>query len=388
VRIRKHIKNSLRLATVFILPLSMLFAGTASASGSAYFSLSPSSGSYKTGSTITLTVKETSSGSDNTNAVQANLSYSSSLLKYVSTGLGPFSLCAQNSGGSGSVHVGCAATSTESGTQTVATIKFTVQAKGTATVSMASGSDIDNTSGASVWNGSLPKATFTLTSSSSSSSSSGSTSSYTPPTSSSTTTKPKTTTKTPTQTKPTTTTPSTVVPPTATLDITVTDSNGKPIKNAKVVVDNNYTKYSDAQGKVSYTSLKPGEHSVVVTANGKQLSQVTIPLSANQTEPLAFKLTSTSSSAPKVTATIMILAAFLGGAAFWYFKIFRKPFGGASMPVADVVVNGQQFGPPQKKDPNLTALAQRLAKLDSPSQQVPQQSTPGRTDTTRPSSRF
>src|SRR5665213_1162383 len=84
----KTIKNhALRLAMAIsvavmtVVGLTSPYAAHA-ATGDAYFSLSPSSGSYTVGDNLVLTVSETSTSGDNTNAVQVNLSYPSSQLQY------------------------------------------------------------------------------------------------------------------------------------------------------------------------------------------------------------------------------------------------------------------------------------------------------------------
>jgi len=164
---KKYRQQLLMLALALLLvsgiSLNLINRAPVSASGDASFTLAPSSGSHNVGTTLTITVSETSSGGDNVNAVEANLSYPTADLTYQSTTLsGPFSLCGDNTGGSGTVTVACASSTTETGTQSVAQISFTVIGAGTAAVDMIAGSDIDNTSGTSVWNGSLPTTSFTL----------------------------------------------------------------------------------------------------------------------------------------------------------------------------------------------------------------------------------
>ena len=162
----KHIHQpfiAIIMALVVGLIPATVMCTQAYATGDAYFSLSPTGGSYTVGNTLILSVTETSTSGDNVNAAQANLSYPSSLLLYKSMSLnGPFTLCGQEAAGSGSVAIGCASPTAESGTQAIAQISFSVIASGTAAISMTSGSDIDNTNGVSVWNGVLPSASFTL----------------------------------------------------------------------------------------------------------------------------------------------------------------------------------------------------------------------------------
>lgn len=163
---------------ICVMGLSLTVPDTALAAGTASFSFSATSGSYHVGDTINISISETSALSDNVNAVQTDLSYNTSFLQYQSTTLtGPFTICATNSGGGGSVSLACASPSTVSGTQAVATISFKVLATGSTAVSMASTSDIDNNLGSSVWDGILPSASFTLTAASSSSGGGGGSSS-------------------------------------------------------------------------------------------------------------------------------------------------------------------------------------------------------------------
>lgn len=106
--------------------------------------LAPATGSYASGATITMTIRM-SSGSVGVNAVQANLTYPTAQLQFVSTSTAgsPFTTTIQNSGGSGSVQlgVGILAGST-SGDQLVGTVTFTALNAGSAAVSFAAGSGI------------------------------------------------------------------------------------------------------------------------------------------------------------------------------------------------------------------------------------------------------
>ncbi len=136
--------------------------------GDAYFSLSPSSGSYSVGSSFNVNIYETAQTSDNVQGVNVILAYDSSDLQFnsVSETGSPFSLVAKSSGGNGSVQVAEASTATVSGgQQLVATINFTVitaNSPNPTTISIANGSDIQTASLTSVWNGALTSASFTL----------------------------------------------------------------------------------------------------------------------------------------------------------------------------------------------------------------------------------
>jgi hypothetical protein len=86
--------------------------------------LSPSSTTVTDGQTFTLNLMI--SPGTSVNAVQATVSYSTSLLQYNSDSLGAFSTCTQNSGGGGNVSLSCAMLgSSTSSTSEIASISFT-----------------------------------------------------------------------------------------------------------------------------------------------------------------------------------------------------------------------------------------------------------------------
>lgn len=168
----RNLKRTALIGLALVIAIAAVFVFNnpkVSASGDdAYFTLSPTSGSYNYPSTITLNITETSDSGDNVNAVQANLTYPDTLLSISSISTGssddsPFTLEAQDTAGSGVIDLAFASSSTVSGTQNFASINFNILSSGTAAVDMVSGSGIDNTSGSSVWNGVLPTASYTLT---------------------------------------------------------------------------------------------------------------------------------------------------------------------------------------------------------------------------------
>jgi len=296
----------------------------------AYFSLSPSSGSYTVGNTLTVSISETSSASDDTNAVGVDLSFPSSLLTYSSSTLtGPFTLCGNNTHTSSTVSVACVASAAQSGTKAVLSVTFKVKAAGTASVKMTNGTDtgIDNTSGTSVWDGVLRSGSFTLKSATTQSSggstgSSGTTSSI-PTSSGSTTTKPSTTTtkkKTTAQTATKSTTQ-----PLGSLSITVSDDEGGRLVNALVVLDNQQKSYTNASGIANFAGVKSGNHTVTVTAAGQKQYSATVTLSPGQNKLVTYQLSKATVAPPhstmpwsaiSIVAGVVVLAA--AGAAFWY----------------------------------------------------------------------
>ena len=393
-----------------LVSLVALLNRSAYASGDASFTLSPSSGSYQTGSTITVSVSETSTSGDNVNAVQANISYPTSLLQYDSISLtGPFTLCGQQSASGGIVGIGCASTSTVSGAQNVASVTFTVEAAGTATLTMSSGSDIDNTSGTSVWNGTLPSASYTLStpstgsggnsgggtsgssgssSGSSGSSKSGSSGSTTKATSTPASSSTPTTTTTgggstnggsttPTKSTLTTTGSDTTTPQPTTasgsVTVSVTNADGAPVANAKVVLDGRFTEYTNTQGKAGFSAIATGGHTLQVTAPGKTTTQETITLSGDQNKLVALKLQTSSSLVTTIVFSIVALVV-LGMAGFGIYRYIILPKReGVGVPVSSMapVVGGADM--PMTVDSTLTpttpAQMPQTIRPDHPSNQ-------------------
>jgi hypothetical protein len=140
----KRITNIFLLLLLGIAPLYTL--RPASAAASATISLSPSSSTVKNGTTFTVNIYE-NSGTEPVNAVEADLSYPTSLLNFSS--ISSSSACpinAQSTGGSGSVKIarGCGNPPNGiTGNQLVASVRFTAKANsGIATVSFVSGTKV------------------------------------------------------------------------------------------------------------------------------------------------------------------------------------------------------------------------------------------------------
>jgi hypothetical protein len=138
---KQRLKPSLAAGLASLL-LLLGIAPAASAAGTASMYLVPSSGTYAPGAVISVGVYE-DSGSDQVNAVQANLTYSTSTLTFSSiSDSSAFGVDAQSTGGGGSVQIGRGAISPVSGAQLVATVRFTASAAGSASISFASGSAV------------------------------------------------------------------------------------------------------------------------------------------------------------------------------------------------------------------------------------------------------
>ena len=116
----------------------------ASAAGSATLYLNPASGSVKNGNTIILGVY-VNSGSEPINAVQANLTYSTSQLTYIGySSSSAFSIEAENpSGNTGALRFARGTTTPKTGVQQVVSVTFRAAASsGTAAVNFSSSSAV------------------------------------------------------------------------------------------------------------------------------------------------------------------------------------------------------------------------------------------------------
>lgn len=309
--------------------------------GDASFSLSPTTGTYTVGSTLTLSVYETSSSSDNTNAVDANLTYPANLLKYNTQTLGAFTLCTSQYGGNGSVGMACAAPTTQSGTELAVAISFTVQAAGAAQISMvsSSGTDIDSTSGASVWNGSLPSANYTfntpVVNGGGGSTSPVSTNTSRPTTvrsSDSTSSAPASIKSTTTQTTTNSTTPSPVVVSLGSISITVTDSSGHHIANATVILDRTRLARTNSDGVANFSAVRNGNHSLSIRAQGMKPYNANITLTPGQNILVKYSLAKSTvmpsaqngGTVLLVIVIIAIAALMLAGGIYGYFRKFHQ----------------------------------------------------------------
>ncbi len=287
------------------------------AAGSATLSLSSGS-SYTVGDTFSVTIRE-NSGSDPVNAVQADLSYDSSKLQYLSTNVSSsiFNLAGPSSGGSGSVSIartkdGVAVT----GTQTVAVVNFKAIATGSATISFKpSSSIVRNTDYTNVWNGNTTGATYTINpvpvapAPSTPPSSGGSNSGNTPATNTPSTGGGSSTNNSPSNPS-SSDSPDSNAPSsdnsnsTDTSDsgdesskseesavngagyvvgIKVLDANKKPVVGAKVTI-NGVTKTTDNTGVAGFTDMPEGNYKAEIEYDGKKVtSDVSVVKGASTT---------------------------------------------------------------------------------------------------------
>jgi hypothetical protein len=310
------------------------------AAGDAYFSLYPSSGSYVTGNSFTLNITETSSSGDNVQGVQAYLAYNSTYLRYNSLTLSgsPFTLCAQQTGGGGSVEVSCASSPNPvgGGTYPVAQVNFTVLAAGSTSISITSSSDIQNNYENSVWNGALTSASFTLSNplpppAPTSTSSPHQTSSYTPtPTSTPViankggTTAPISSTAKNTPISTPTSTTIAENPPFGNITIIVTNSHGQPIANAKVIIDKTLIRYTNSAGQVIFSNVHTGLNTITIIRPGDVTTNSKLSIIAGNNKPVNFRLAKSFNSLTVVIPAIIILVLLFGGIGFWRFRDKHK----------------------------------------------------------------
>jgi hypothetical protein len=113
------------LSVVSLVGLGYYVATSLAAAGSMY--LTPASGSYAAGSTLTVTVRINTYG-DNVNAVQADLTYPTSKLSFqsVDATASAFDITAPTSGGNGAVSIARGKIGNVVGDVEVAKVKFTV----------------------------------------------------------------------------------------------------------------------------------------------------------------------------------------------------------------------------------------------------------------------
>jgi hypothetical protein len=145
---------------------SALYVPIAHAAGSASFEFSPASGSYQKGATLSVTVNVNPAGS-NVNAVQADISFPTAQLAYVSTSFTgsafDIAVVSQASGGTISIARGVSGGNSISATSKLATITFTVVGQsGTASLAMLNSSAIVDTGSNNVWNEATAGASYTL----------------------------------------------------------------------------------------------------------------------------------------------------------------------------------------------------------------------------------
>jgi hypothetical protein len=142
-----NVKRILRILSVAIVAAVPFLIVSSAKAASATMYLSPSSGTVAIGDTFSVDVYE-DSGSQDVNAVQADLTYNQSVLQYISvTSSSAFSINAATSGGNGSVHIDRGALPAVTGAQLVATVTFKGLSGGTSNINFAGTSRVLANSG-------------------------------------------------------------------------------------------------------------------------------------------------------------------------------------------------------------------------------------------------
>jgi hypothetical protein len=134
------------LSAVSLVGLGYYVATSLAASASMY--LTPASGTYAAGSTLTVTVR-INTGGDNVNAVQADLTYPTSKLTFqsVDATASAFDISAPTSGGNGAVSIARGKIGNVTGDAEVAKVKFTVlNSAGSAAITVNSSSVVARSS--------------------------------------------------------------------------------------------------------------------------------------------------------------------------------------------------------------------------------------------------
>lgn len=342
------------------------------AAGNASLGLSPNSGVFTVGETISLRVFE-DSGSVGVNGVQADLSYDKNALQFtgVDASQSAFPLAMPVSGGNGVIKMARVIPGGSlTGNQTVAVVNFKVLASsGTSSVNFLSSSGIARTSdGSSVWNGSQAGATLSFRSSAVP----GQTPSPTPsPAPSSGGTSPGSVGSGNTPSSPggssggssgggSSPTPvpgapssggsvvqapaeaanQTVALPGSTVAIVVLNESGKAVKGATVTLANGQKATTDDKGIAGFSSVPEGEYKVTIAHNGA-VKEDTIRVATGSELPQEFKLKLSSAGAER---PYWIVWAALGIVLVGTLSIVfpRRPhfasFGVSTADPADIVV--------------------------------------------------
>ncbi len=332
-----------------------------SAAGTAKFSLSPASGSFKKGASFSVTIYETSS--DPVNAVEADLIYDQSKLQFnsIDTSHSAFDIGAVSSGGSGSVKIARANTTSSSGltgSQVVASVKFTALVGSGTTSITFDGRCLKNSSGQAttgcsrivtkttppqdVWDGNTTGGTYTLTGTTTTptttkKTTTGGTTTTTTQTTTPTKTSTSTSTKAKTPAKKTSTQVASLTSQNGYLvAIKVIDNSHKPVQNAQVTLDAKAPLSYDSTGTASYVDIKAGLHTVVVKAKDKQATKVITVVDGSLTAVQEFKVqlnigTSTLVKVLIGVAAVVVIIIIIGGGSGLFNSIRR---GGVSKDLA------------------------------------------------------
>jgi len=131
------------------------------------------------------------------------------------------------------------------------------------------------------------------------------------------------------------------------MSITVTSTSGQKLVDAKVVLDNKQTSYTNIKGIADFSVVSSGVHSIVVTQTGNKPTQEKVTLTPGENETLTVKLTSNSTNlATRIGIGAAIAVVFLLAAGFYlkiilkrkdlnkHFPTINSPFGNPAPPLA------------------------------------------------------
>ena len=308
-KLKSILTPSLLGLIIVLSPASALAASDGS--GSAYFTMTPNSGTFNIGDYLTLNINE-NSGTTGVNAVQADISYDPGLLAFQSINAAGSAFPAEMPavGGGSIVKIsrailgdGSSTPVVLTGDKYVASVTFKIIGAGSTQVNWANSSSIkapiNSTTIDEIWNGVTKGATFSIaapqapgytgggttggggststTTTGSGAGTSGSTSgggktiakagaSTAPPAGS--TTVPLTNQETTSQDPE----PQALTPTLHTVSIKVVDSKGKPVAGAKVSLDGQVV-HSLSDGTAGFIGIADGEHKLVVNHDGKTTTQ-------------------------------------------------------------------------------------------------------------------
>ena len=314
--------------------------------GTAGFAFADNNSTFKVGGTIDVELLESGT---NVQTVWANLSYPTSRLQFQQANFdnsldmaaaGGVNCSVDPASGNGRVSLRCTALTPANGTEIVADLRFAVAGPGTATLAMAAGgnsaTDITDSTGSSIWDGSLPHVTYTLQGKAG-----GAAATVPPGVSNSGSGNNSTGGGTPASNN--------IVPgsstsiaqgPNGSLDFAIADALGRPLGGARVAINDNTIHYTDTEGKTDF-SLAAGTYRVSVTAPGMVARSFEATVATSGNKRLSMQLSPAAPGAALGLFAIIILAAYFGRSRLHSlllmlpFKQFR-PAG--SMPVTGIVV--------------------------------------------------
>ena len=332
----------LLLFSIIIIPVSLISRG-AYASGTDYFSISPATANYQVGNTINIAISVTAN--DTINAINAQLSYSSSDLRYNSDTLtGPFTLCGNNSGSNGSINIGCAVSGNGvTGYEAIANLNFTVLAQSTAEVKFVSGSAIVDVNQNNTFNGIYPLSTLSLSNPPAAppqpistggsgnvappvSSGNSSTTRYTPPPTSASPTKLISAPSNPTS-PGSLTTPNDKSNLINSLTITLLSSQNVPLSGIPVIITGSIkAQFTNSKGQVLFKSISPGMQTIHYKYNGNIYTIKHLFANNSSSQVYSIKVHNTAfniNQAVYIIVTVGILLALIGAIIYWYFRHFK-----------------------------------------------------------------